>query len=155
MSTLQSEGLGLKGILRVSDEVREGIAANGPVVALESTIYTHGALGDDLALEDVVRRHGGIPAVVGILDGIPTVGLTPTEVARMVDSGTARKVSRRDVAYLAGLVSSFLISWICRVLFRTPSLDCSQSGNSMWQSACPAFSRTSFQNPPFPSPVWS
>ncbi|KAM0275750.1 hypothetical protein ACHAQH_007468 [Verticillium albo-atrum] len=94
---------GLKDFLRISDEVAEAIATNKPVVALESTIYTHGALGNDLGLEDIVRQGGGIPAVCGILDGVPVVGLTPEEVARMVDSGNARKCSRRDIAYLAGL----------------------------------------------------
>ncbi|RBR01758.1 hypothetical protein VDGD_04145 [Verticillium dahliae] len=94
---------GLKDFLRISDEVADAIATNKPVVALESTIYTHGALGNDLGLEDIVRQGGGIPAVCGILDGVPIVGLTPEEVARMVDSGSARKVSRRDIAYLAGL----------------------------------------------------
>lgn len=106
MSTLpRPDRSGIKDVLRISEEVADGIATNGPVVALESTIYTHGALGDDLGLEDIVRRHGGIPAVVGILDGVPTVGLTPEQVARMVNSGTARKVSRRDIAYLVGMVS--------------------------------------------------
>ncbi|KAG7127128.1 hypothetical protein HYQ45_012683 [Verticillium longisporum] len=95
---------GLKDFLRISDEVADAIATNKPVVALESTIYTHGALGNDLGLEDIVRQGGGIPAVCGILEGVPIVGLTPEEVARMVDSGSARKVSRRDIAYLAGLV---------------------------------------------------
>ncbi|KAK2062262.1 indigoidine synthase A like protein [Colletotrichum caudatum] len=94
---------GLKGLLRVSDEVADAVATNKPVVALESTIYTHGALANDLGLEDVVRRGGGVPAVCGILNGEPVVGLTKTEVAQMVDSGTASKVSRRDVAHLVGL----------------------------------------------------
>src|SRR5260370_1064256 len=68
---------GLKEILRVSEEVTDALATNKPVVALESTIYTHGALGDDLDLEGIVRRNGGVPAVVGILGSVPTVGLTP------------------------------------------------------------------------------
>ncbi|RYP90564.1 hypothetical protein DL770_003326 [Monosporascus sp. CRB-9-2] len=92
---------GLKDILKVSEEVEDALATNKPVVALESTIYTHGALGD-LGLEDIVRRHGGVPAVVGILDGVPTVGLLPDDVTRMVD-GSATKVSRRDIAYLVGM----------------------------------------------------
>ncbi|TGJ78839.1 hypothetical protein E0Z10_g9920 [Xylaria hypoxylon] len=92
---------GLKEILRVSEEVSEALATNKPVVALESTIYTHGALGDDLDLEGIVRRNGGVPAVVGILGGVPTVGLTPDEVTQMVE-GSPRKASRRDLAYLVG-----------------------------------------------------
>jgi pseudouridine-5'-phosphate glycosidase len=110
MSTVTNQDAsGLRKIIRVSSEVADAIATNKPVVALESTIYTHGALGNDLALEDVVRQHGAIPAVIGILDGVPTVGMTPEEVLRMVESGTARKVSRRDVAYLVGMVSLSLI----------------------------------------------
>ncbi|RYO98199.1 hypothetical protein DL764_007171 [Monosporascus ibericus] len=92
---------GLKDILKVSEEVEDALATNKPVVALESTIYTHGALGD-LGLEDIVRRNGGIPAVVGILDGVPTVGLLPDDVTRMIE-GSATKVSRRDIAYLVGM----------------------------------------------------
>ncbi|KAI1382120.1 Indigoidine synthase A like protein-domain-containing protein [Hypoxylon crocopeplum] len=92
----------LKGILRVSEEVTDALATNKPVVALESTIYTHGALGNDLDLEGIVRRNGGVPAVVGVLGGIPTVGLLPEEVARMVE-GSPKKVSRRDIAYLVGM----------------------------------------------------
>ncbi|KAI1208878.1 Indigoidine synthase A like protein-domain-containing protein [Annulohypoxylon truncatum] len=92
----------LKGTLKVSEEVTDALATNKPVVALESTIYTHGALGNDLDLEGVVRRNGGVPAVVGILGGVPTVGLLPDEVARMVE-GSPKKVSRRDIAYLVGM----------------------------------------------------
>ncbi|KAI1779921.1 Indigoidine synthase A like protein-domain-containing protein [Hypoxylon cercidicola] len=92
----------LKSVLKVSEEVTDALATNKPVVALESTIYTHGALGDDLDLEGVVRCNGGVPAVVGILGGIPTVGLLPEEVARMVE-GSPKKVSRRDIAYLVGM----------------------------------------------------
>jgi pseudouridine-5'-phosphate glycosidase/pseudouridine kinase len=94
---------GLKEILRVSEEVSDALATNKPVVALESTIYTHGALGNDLDLEGIVRQHGGVPAVVGILGGVPTVGLTPDEVTQMVE-GAPKKASRRDLAYLVGTV---------------------------------------------------
>ncbi|KAJ9139192.1 IdgA domain-containing protein [Pleurostoma richardsiae] len=94
---------GLAAVLQVSEEVADAVATNKPVVALESTIYTHGALGKELPayLESVVRQHGGIPATIGVLDGIPRVGLTPAEIERMVHEG-ARKVSRRDLAYIVG-----------------------------------------------------
>lgn len=95
----------LREILRISEEVTEALATNKPVVALESTIYTHGALGNDLDLEGIVRRNGGVPAVVGILGGVPTVGLTPDEVTQIVD-GSPKKASRRDLAYLVGSVCS-------------------------------------------------
>ncbi|KAK0657658.1 Indigoidine synthase A like protein-domain-containing protein [Cercophora newfieldiana] len=91
-------------VLHISPEVKDALATNRPVVALESTIYTHGALGDDLAayLEQVVRDNGGVPATCGVLAGVPTVGLTPGEVERMVKEG-ARKVSRRDFGYIVGM----------------------------------------------------
>lgn len=94
----------LEEVLEVSEEVADALATNKPVVALESTIYTHGALGPDLELESIVRRHGGIPAVVGVVDGVPKVGVTPAEVERMINEG-AQKVSRRDLGYLVGMVS--------------------------------------------------
>lgn len=93
---------GLQGLLNISPEVADAVATNKPVVALESTIYTHGAFEQDLLLEEIVRRNGAVPAVCGILAGVPTVGLSKDEVARMVNEG-AKKASRRDLAYLAGL----------------------------------------------------
>ncbi|KAK2593906.1 hypothetical protein QQS21_008368 [Conoideocrella luteorostrata] len=95
----------LKDWLRVSDEVADAIAKNKPLVALESTIYTHGALSKDLPLEheDLVRSLGGIPAIIAIVDGVPTVGVTGQEMVRMVDAGSAAKVSRRDISYLVGM----------------------------------------------------
>jgi len=76
-------------------------------VALESTIYTHGAMGKQLAQEhdELVRKHGGIPAIIGILDGVPNVGLTPQEIVRMIEDKDTVKVSRRDISYLVGMVS--------------------------------------------------
>ncbi|CAK7568324.1 MAG: hypothetical protein SEPTF4163_006311 [Sporothrix epigloea] len=87
------------GLLRVSEEIEAALATKQPVVALESTIYTHGALGMDLRLEAIVRENGALPAVIGVLDGQPCVGLTPDEIAHMVDEG-AQKVSRRDLAVM-------------------------------------------------------
>jgi pseudouridylate synthase / pseudouridine kinase len=87
----------------VSDEVRDAVATNRPVVALETTIYTHGALGRDLpeVLESVVRDHGAVPATIGVLDGVARVGMSPAEVDRMVHEG-ASKLSRRDLAHIVG-----------------------------------------------------
>lgn len=98
---------GLRDLLKVSDEVADAIAKDKPVVALESTIYTHGAMGKDLALEheDLIRSHGGIPAIIAIVDGVPTVGVSPDEIVRMIDSWGTVKVSRRDMSYLVGMVS--------------------------------------------------
>ncbi|SCO28834.1 related to carbohydrate kinase, contains PfkB domain [Fusarium fujikuroi] len=95
----------VKDLLKISDEITDAVATNKPIVALESTIYTHGALGNELALQhsDLVRSNGGIPAIIAIVDGAPTVGATASDILRMIESGSAVKASRRDIAYLAGM----------------------------------------------------
>lgn len=113
---------GIRDLLKVSDEVAHAVANNKPVVALESTIYTHGALGNDLAREhsDLVRNHGGVPAIIAIVDGVPKVGATTEEIVRMIESGNAAKASRRDIAYLVGMVSEIYFQhgmyacWNCK-----------------------------------------
>lgn len=94
---------GLTKFVQLSEEVEDAIRTNKPVVALESTIYTHGALGNDLPdlLDSVVRQNGAVPATIGVLDGVPKVGLNSQEIGRMVHEG-ARKISRRDLAYCVG-----------------------------------------------------
>ncbi|EOO01936.1 hypothetical protein UCRPA7_2571 [Phaeoacremonium minimum UCRPA7] len=95
---------GLEKVIKLSDEIADAVATNKPIVALESTIYTHGALGSELPafLESVVRDNGAIPATIGVLDGVPVVGLTPAEIERMVNEG-AKKLSRRDLSYVLGM----------------------------------------------------
>ncbi|EMD66269.1 hypothetical protein COCSADRAFT_137719 [Bipolaris sorokiniana ND90Pr] len=98
------------GFFRVSDEVREALNSNKPVVALETTIYTHGfPYPENVALasllESVVRTNGAVPATIGILDGVARVGLDPEELIRLASSaGQANtlKLSRRDLGYVCG-----------------------------------------------------
>ncbi|KAF4540910.1 hypothetical protein BFW01_g5500 [Lasiodiplodia theobromae] len=103
----------ISSVLQVSDEVREALhgSKKRPVVALETTIYTHGfPYPDNVALashlESIVRTMGGVPATIGILDGVARVGLDPEELIRIAASagkeGTM-KISRRDLAYSCGL----------------------------------------------------
>ncbi|KOS16684.1 Pseudouridine-metabolizing bifunctional protein [Escovopsis weberi] len=96
---------GLRDLLQVSGEVSEAIAADRPVVALESTIYTHGALGKDLAREheDLVRSCGGVPAIIAIVDGVPKVGVSIEDIVQMIEDEGTTKASRRDIAYLVGM----------------------------------------------------
>lgn len=98
---------GIRELLSVSEEVTEAVATNKPVVALESTIYTHGILGNDLAKQhlDLVRSHGGIPAIIAIVDGRPKVGVSYEEILRMIEDKGTVKASRRDMSYLVGMVS--------------------------------------------------
>ncbi|KAL5424238.1 hypothetical protein PMIN04_003300 [Paraphaeosphaeria minitans] len=98
------------GFFRVSEEVREALHANKPVVALETTIYTHGfPYPENVALasllESVVRVNGGVPATIGILDGIVHVGMNPDALIRLTESAgrnTTLKLSRRDLSYVCG-----------------------------------------------------
>ncbi|KAF2876710.1 Indigoidine synthase A like protein-domain-containing protein [Massariosphaeria phaeospora] len=99
------------GFFRVSEEVREALNANKPIVALETTIYTHGfPYPDNVALasllESIVRVNGGVPATIGILDGIARVGMDPEELIRLTESAGKKntlKLSRRDLSYVCGL----------------------------------------------------
>ncbi|KAK5124096.1 hypothetical protein LTR08_006033 [Meristemomyces frigidus] len=102
-------------IFRVSEEVRQALIEHRPVIALESTIYTHGFphpanLALATRLEALVRANGGVPATIGILDGVATVGLTPPELSRLITTAHATpsallKCSRRDLAFATALTS--------------------------------------------------
>jgi pseudouridylate synthase len=91
----------------LGDEVAGALAAHGPVVALETTLVSHGFPGGQglavaLAAEERVRATGAVPATVGVVDGEVRAGLTATELARFASAGdSARKVGARDLAACA------------------------------------------------------
>ncbi|MBK1795429.1 pseudouridine-5'-phosphate glycosidase [Devosia sp. WQ 349] len=95
-----------KAYLSVSGEVKSALAKGLPVVALESTIITHGmpypqnlAMARDV--EDVVRKAGAVPATIAIMDGRLCVGVSGDDLERLaVEGHRAAKASRRDVAAL-------------------------------------------------------
>ena len=90
--------------LRIAGEVASALAAGRPVVALETTLVSHGfSAGRGLAAaiesEDRVRAAGAVPATVGIVDGALRVGLDRASLERFAEAGTgARKVGARDIA---------------------------------------------------------
>jgi pseudouridine-5'-phosphate glycosidase len=89
--------------LHVESSVAAALAAGEPVVALESTVITHGLprpTNLDLAreMEDIVRENGAHPATVAVLDGKVRLGLSEDEVERLALSEQAWKISRRDLA---------------------------------------------------------
>lgn len=89
-------------VLMVSEEVREALAANRPVVALESTIIAHGLprprnLEVALELEAAVRREGAVPATIAVLDGRPRVGLDEKQLERIASGDGIRKLGHRDL----------------------------------------------------------
>ncbi|WP_353828537.1 pseudouridine-5'-phosphate glycosidase [Agromyces sp. SYSU T0242] len=96
--------------LRVADRVRAAVEAGRPVLALESTILTHGLpsprnLEVGLATEAAVRRTGVEPATIGVVGGVATVGLDEHEIERLCTARGVAKASTRDlpVARAAGL----------------------------------------------------
>jgi pseudouridine-5'-phosphate glycosidase len=90
--------------LRVSDEVSAALADGRAVVALETTLVSHGFSGGRglavaLDSEDRVRAAGAVPATVGIIDGAIQVGVDKASLERFAEAGiTARKVGPRDIA---------------------------------------------------------
>ena len=99
--------MNLKDYLSVTPEIQEAIAAGKPVVALESTILSHGMpypQNVEFAhkVEEIVRAEGAIPATTAIIGGKLKVGLNADELLVMCKAEGVGKVSRRDVAvYLA------------------------------------------------------
>ncbi|WP_297107979.1 pseudouridine-5'-phosphate glycosidase [uncultured Devosia sp.] len=92
--------------LSISSEVGSALAAGRPVVALESTIITHGMpypqnLSMAREVEDVVRASGAVPATIAIMDGRLCVGVSGDDLERLAQEGhKAAKASRRDMASL-------------------------------------------------------
>lgn len=93
----------------VSDEVRDALERCAPVVALESALITHGfAYPANLEIThrmaEAIRAAGALPAVIGVWEGHPTVGLSETQLERLAQE-TAVKISIRDLslAQLRGL----------------------------------------------------
>lgn len=97
--------------ITVSDEVRAAVADGRPVVALETTILTHGLPRPRnhevaVASEERLRRLGVVPATIGVLDGRPVVGLSAAELERLTADLDATKVSVRDLPIVMGRGSS-------------------------------------------------
>ena len=89
-------------MIYIADEVRSALAEGRPVVALESTVISHGLpYPDNLAvaqaLEDEVRAAGAVPATIGVVAGVPTVGLDRAAIEHFAQSKAVRKLSRRDI----------------------------------------------------------
>ena len=92
--------------LEVSQEVKEALENNKPVVALESTIISHGMpypqnFETALKVEKIIRDNGAVPATIAIINGKLKVGLSESEIEFLGKEGSKIiKVSRRDLAYI-------------------------------------------------------
>lgn len=94
--------------LDVRPEVAKALEKDAPVVALESTVISHGLprpqnLETALAMEQTIREEGAVPATVGLLGGRLVVGVSRAEVEELATASGVAKVSRRD---LAGVVQA-------------------------------------------------
>jgi len=90
-------------MFQFSDEVQRARELDAPIVALESTVITHGLPTPQnmelaLAMEAKVRREGAVPATVALLDGQIRVGINEAELERLANAKDPVKVSRRDFA---------------------------------------------------------
>ncbi|MFD4137926.1 pseudouridine-5'-phosphate glycosidase [Streptomyces sp. NPDC058572] len=90
-------------LTHVTDEVRQALDAQRPVVALESTIIAHGlprprnlAVAEEL--EGLVRDAGAVPATIAVLDGKAHVGLDKDQLERIAGDDSIRKLGHRDLA---------------------------------------------------------
>lgn len=94
--------------LRVSGEVGRALAQGRPVVALETTLVTHGfpaprGLHVARRMEERVRAGGAVPATIGVLDGELRVGLSPDELASLAERPGVRKLNLGNLAAHAAL----------------------------------------------------
>ena len=104
--------------IRISEEVRKAIDENKPIVALESTIISHGMPYPEnketaLSCERIIREEGAIPATIAIIDGVMTVGLTVEEIDYIARLGKdVVKTSRRDlpISISKGLTGATTVS---------------------------------------------
>ena len=95
----------MKSALVFSPEVAAALASNSPIVALESTIISHGLprpsnLNVAREVEAIVREHGATPATIAILDGVVHIGLTDDQLVAIANRDDISKASIRDLAVL-------------------------------------------------------
>ena len=88
--------------IRVKEEALQALKENRPVVALESTIISHGMpyprnVETALEVERIIREPGAVPCTIGIIDGEGVVGMSPEEIEEFGKRKGIAKVSRRDL----------------------------------------------------------
>ena len=91
--------------IRIGKKVLEALKNNKPVVALESTIISHGMpypknVQTAYMVEEMVESYGAVPATIGIIDGVPVVGMDKDEIEEFGKREGILKVSRRDLPYV-------------------------------------------------------
>ena len=93
-------------LLQISPEVQDAINSKKPVVALESTIISHGMpfpqdAQTAIEVEETIRKHGAVPATIAVIGGVMKVGLSKDEIELLGREGhNVTKVSRRDLPFV-------------------------------------------------------
>lgn len=92
-------------MLRLTDEVADALATGAPVVALESTIISHGMpypqnVQMATTVEQIIRDGGAVPATIAVLDGVPRIGLDADALELLASDPDVAKVSIRDLPYV-------------------------------------------------------
>jgi pseudouridine-5'-phosphate glycosidase len=94
--------------IQYSKEVAASLKSGAPIVALESTIISHGLprpsnLAVAQEVEEIVRAHGATPATIAILDGVVHIGLEPDQLDEIANRDDISKASIRDLAMISAL----------------------------------------------------
>lgn len=95
----------MKEYLNINPEVNDALKEGKPVVALESTIISHGMpypknVETALNVEKIIRDRGAVPATIAILKGVLKVGLTEEEIEYLGKAKDVIKTSRRDIPFI-------------------------------------------------------
>lgn len=103
--------------IEIHPEVQKALKENLGVVALESTIISHGMpypenVNMALMVEDIIRKEGAVPATIAILNGVVKIGLTKEEIEYLATAKDVYKVSKRDFSYVIskGLTGATTVS---------------------------------------------
>ncbi len=92
--------------MKIAREVKQALKTGQPVVALESTVISHGMpypenLQTAKEVENIIRRAGAIPATIAVIEGEIKIGLSENEMKLLAQKGkSTHKISRRDIAYV-------------------------------------------------------
>ncbi|HEU5011404.1 MAG TPA: pseudouridine-5'-phosphate glycosidase [Roseiflexaceae bacterium] len=94
--------------VHVAPDVRAALDSRQPVVALESTVISHGLpyphnLELARSMEAEIRAVGATPATIGVVGGVPTIGLSANELEHFAHAEGVLKLSRRDIAYAVAM----------------------------------------------------
>ena len=94
----------LPGFVDIQEDVLDALDQKKPIVALESTIITHGMPFPDnvemaRSVEDEIRARGAVPATIAVIDGRLKIGLSKEELDQLAQVKDALKISRADIAF--------------------------------------------------------